>query len=134
MDAATAEARLKNMTAWQCAPELSQEDIDMLLLLAQRADNAGREITDADWVPSWHLEWAAAEAWGWKAACLAGNYNMTAQGTTLSRSQAFDHAEKMYALYRRKSSNFVYAIRSTGNLVVDRMSGQPTPWWMEQMV
>ncbi len=133
MDAATAELRLKNMTAWTCSPELSQGDIDMLLLLARRQDTNGREVSDTNWTPTWHLEWAAAEAWAWKAAYTSDRFDVAAAGTTLNRSQTHSHAVKMYELYSKKAANQPHSIRQVGNLVYDRLNAAtPYPWWWSE--
>lgn len=132
MDAALAETRLKNMTAWNCPPELSQADIDMLLLLARRVDVEGRDVTDSLWVPTYHLDWAAAEAWAWKAGAAADRYKVLANGVELNRQQIHDHARKMYDLYTKKAANQPRSIRSVGNLVADRLGAYtPIPWWWE---
>ncbi len=47
---------------------------------------------DLGWTPTYDLHRAAADIWHEKAAALAANYNLTADGATLSRSEAYEHA------------------------------------------
>lgn len=55
------------------------------------------------WESTYDLHRAASDIWGEKAAALAPNYNMSADGASLSRSEAYDHAMAMskYHLSRR---------------------------------
>lgn len=52
---------------------------------------------------------AAADIWGEKLANFADWYNFAADGGQYSRSQAFDHAEKMERLMRQKAGQNMVA-------------------------
>lgn len=95
MDAATAETRLKKMTAWDKSPALTQADITALLAMHSRAstDEAGAAITIYD------LAAAAVEGWRWKMAAAASEINFTSDGQTISRAQYFEHCERMIQQY-----------------------------------
>lgn len=132
MEPSLAENRLKNMVAWSRQPTLCQEDIDMLLLAARRLDVSGYDWTNANWVPTYHLDWAAAEAWAWKAGASADRYRMAELGIELDRNQVHDHCIKMYDLYAKKASGQPHSIRSHGPLVENRLGAYSTvPWWWE---
>ena len=101
MDIATAQARLKGMTAADSAPVLSADELAALLSSVATADSAGRVPTDTDWVPTYDLNRAACEGWRWKAGKLAGAYDFQADGASYNRSQMLAHCEKMAAQYAR---------------------------------
>lgn len=127
-----ADRRLKNMTAWDCAPCLTQDDINMLLVACARADDDGNEPPDTGWKPTYDLDWAAREAWAWKAGYVADRFSMTVEGTVLTRAQVYDHCVRMYNLYDKKAVGRPHSLRSVGNMVEDRGTFNPTPWWMDQ--
>lgn len=132
MDPVLAQVRLKNMVAWKQQPTLCQEDIDMLLLAARRIDASGYDWSSPNWVPTYHLDWAAREAWAWKAGAASDRYKIVGDGTELNRHQVYEHCNKMYLLYDRKASGQPHSIRSHGNLVEDRLGAYSTvPWWWE---
>ena len=99
MDAESARYRLYIMTAADSHPVLSGPEVDMLVLMARRADADGRVITDADWEPTYDLNAAAAEGWRWKAAKAAGRYTISTDGQTLNRSDMKKHCDEMARMY-----------------------------------
>lgn len=58
-------------------------------------DSAGREPTHADWSGSYDLNAAASRIWAEKAAALAADYDVSADGADLARSQRYEHARRM---------------------------------------
>jgi hypothetical protein len=138
MDPVVAEARLKSMVAWSTDPTLSQGDITTLLTASQRADSTGKSPGDAGYVPTYALDWAAREAWTWKAGSCADRYRVVGDGTELERNQVFQHCERMFTLYDKRYLSTAGAgggfqnVRSRGATLEDRL-GQwsAIPWWWE---
>lgn len=98
----TAQARIEVMTAWDSEPTLSSTEVSMLLELAQRADVDGFAPSHDDWTPTYDLNAAAAEGWRWKAAKVAGKFDVSTDGQAVSRSQMVAHCQQMADQYRRK--------------------------------
>lgn len=120
------------MVAWDREPRLCQDDIDLLMLAARRIDSSGYDWTSIQWTPTFHLDWAAQEAWAWKAGAATDRYKIIGDGTELNRQQVHEHCTKMYELYRVKAAGQPHSIRSHGNLVEDRLGAYSTvPWWYE---
>ena len=57
---------------------------------------------NADWVATYDLNAAAAEIWDEKAGQLAPDYDFSADGATLNRSQGYNHAIGRAGYYRSK--------------------------------
>lgn len=57
-----------------------------------------------DWMPTYDLNYAAADLWAEKAAVLSQDYDFQADGGNYSRSQAYNQAMKQsrYHLARRR--------------------------------
>lgn len=81
------------------APELSPEDLDVLMGIALR-----EEETDESW-PGYDLERAASEGWGWKAGRLAEQRAVGAEGASLQNQQQFDHAIAMRDHYLSRAGS-----------------------------
>ena len=113
--AVAAEARLRRMVAAATRPQLTDEEITDLLVIAERADSLGTFSTDPEWVNTYDLNAAAAEGWRWKAAKVSGDYDAGQDGGQYSRSQVHTHCLKMAAYYETH----------TGELVGDRASTRP---------
>lgn len=102
MTEAEALARLENMTQSDVEPSLSAPEVADLLDQAKRADSEDRAISDAEWVPTWDLNAAAAEGWRWKAGKVAGRFSVTLDGASLQRAQIYAHCLGMADRYARK--------------------------------
>lgn len=100
MTASEAKDRLRLMVAATSSPELSNDEVDQLMLLARRPDMDGRVDGDDGWEPTWALGAAAAEGWRWKAGRVADRVDFAADGTRLSRSQMVAHCLRMADVYR----------------------------------
>ena len=50
--------------------------------------------------PTWDVYGAAGVGWDWKAAKVAGRYDLARAGQSWDRSQAFAHCTRMAAYYR----------------------------------
>jgi hypothetical protein len=111
MNEAVALTRLRAMTAYDQAPTLSDEDLTALLDLAKLADSAGLAPSEADWVPTYDLNRAAAEGWRWKAAQLAGShFDFSADGATYNRQQLYTNCLEMARRYSAKVVTAAYAV------------------------
>lgn len=95
MDRAVARARLARMVAADSRPVLAPTAVDDVLDQARRADLMGRSITDADWVPTFDLNWAAMTLWQEKAALVAGDFDFSADGSSVHRSDVIAHCKEM---------------------------------------
>lgn len=112
------------MTAAATAPELTDGDLDELVLVARRPDAEGRVDGDDGWEPTWALGVAAAEGWRWKAGRVADRVDFSADGTRLSRSQLVDHCLRMADVYgRRRLSTIV--LSGTADSTVDDCTLSP---------
>lgn len=60
------------------------------------------EDANADWIPTYDLNMAAADIWDEKAATLAGQYDFSADGGRYSRSQSFNQALLMAQRFRSR--------------------------------
>ena len=87
-------ARLRRMIAEPTDAVYSDDDLESI---AER-----HVITDADGEESTDYNSAAAEIWGEKAACLAGAFDYSGDGGNMSRSQVFEHCQKMAAYFRSR--------------------------------
>lgn len=82
MDEATARARLERMTQASRFPTLTADEVDELVELARRPDLDGNLPDAPGWAGAFDLNASAAEGWRWKAAKVAGDESVTADGAT----------------------------------------------------
>lgn len=82
-------------------------------LLDERGENPYTWDTTTDppsqdanelWVPTYDLNAAAADIWEEKAAILAQDYDFEADGSSYTRSQAYEQAMKQVRYFRSKRS------------------------------
>jgi hypothetical protein len=102
MDRATAKARLANMVAASSRPVLSDSQVEDLLNLHQVADLNGTMPASDAWTPTWDLNAAAAEGWGWKANTVAGDFTFSADGASYSKADVLAHCAEREAFYAGK--------------------------------
>ena len=57
-----------------------------------------------DWIPTYDMNSAAADVWEEKAASIAEDYDMTADGSTLQRSKRFEQYTKKCRYFRSRRS------------------------------
>lgn len=134
MDTNLALLRLKNMVAWTCPPCLDETDLTALLMFCRRADDQNRSPGDTGYVPTYHLDWAAREAWAWKAGAVADHYRIKADDADLHRADVYANCVSMYKLYEKKAMGRPQSLRATGNLVEDRLNFNRIPVWWELQV
>jgi hypothetical protein len=100
---AEALGRLALFTSATAEPVLSPADLEVLLAMARRVDKNTVLPGDADWEPTYDLNYAAAQGWLIKAGRLSPRYNFMSGGKMLSRQQYYDHCMKNYYRYAMKS-------------------------------
>lgn len=104
MSVETMKNRLKRMTAADSQPVLSSDDLSDLLSMFQKTDANGVIPGVVGWVPSYHLNAAAAEGWRWKSAKAAELVSIDLDGERMSSNQMFDQCERMISQYSRKQT------------------------------
>ena len=102
MEAASALARLRAMTASSTDPVLTEEELDLLLEGCRLEDSAGVAPGGTDWVGTYDLNRAAAEGWRWKAGKAASRFGFTADGAQFNRQQTVEACERMAKTYAGK--------------------------------
>lgn len=80
-------ARLAAMTAAETDPELTPDDLELLLGMNAILDGERRAPGDEDWTPTYHYGKAAAEGWRWKAGRVSARVDAQADDGSLKRSQ-----------------------------------------------
>lgn len=60
------------------------------------------QTTNANWIPTYNLNLAAAQIWDEKAAAISNQYDFKADGGDYSRSQAYKHASEQAKYYRSR--------------------------------
>lgn len=102
MTAEQARKILEIRTQSEVCPELTPDEISLLLNLSRRADNSGRGVSDADWTPTYDLTWAAMEGWSWKAAKAAHQHSFSTRGQRFEAKTVFDHCQEQMKYWRSK--------------------------------
>ena len=102
MDAGAARAALTFMLAADTPPVVSPAALDLLMQGATRQDLYGRYPSDLAWQNRYDLHSAAAEGWRWKAGALASATDLSSDGVSVHRSQAYRHAMLMVEMHRRR--------------------------------
>lgn len=97
---------IARMVAKDNTPTLSDQDVDDLVAIAARPDG------------TYDLNRAAAEGWRWKAAKVAGYFNITIDGGGINRGDLLEHCTKMVELYT-KGRGRVRSIRTAAGTATD---------------
>lgn len=66
------------------------------------------------WLPTYDLHAAAEDVWSRRAAQLAPDYDFSADGASLSRSQRFEHANQRAAYHAARKRARVVAVPTSG--------------------
>lgn len=103
MDMEDALSILERKVAADVEPVLDEDDMEALITIAQRPDEAEALPTDGAWVPTYDLDFAAAEGWRWKAARAAARFDFGEDGQTFSRSQVYSHCVAQAEEFARRS-------------------------------
>jgi hypothetical protein len=103
---ATSDAAIRAQIArLSCAskyPQLTDDDLDNLLLCSKRIDKFGRSILDPNWMPTYNVNYSVALGWDLKAGYAAGDFDYKDAQMQFDRSQVMVNCEKMAAKYRKK--------------------------------
>lgn len=116
MDRDAALAALTDMVAAESRPTLSTETLGRLLDAATVADRDGRQPTDPEWVPTWHLDYAAAEGWRLKAGKVAGDFSFSADGASYQKADVLANCLAMEAKYAARCHGVIRVVRERSRL------------------
>ena len=109
---ATQLADLRRMVAEPTAATYSDAVLTAIIEKYPHLDEQGEDpftlssavppvhVANANWMPTYDLNAAAADVWQEKAAALAALYDFSADGGNYSRSQAYEMAMKQARYYR----------------------------------
>ena len=103
MNLATATTRLTLFGETATEPVITSEEKTILLAMAVTADKYGVWPTDANWIQTYDVNYAIAQAWLLKSSRLAPRYLFMSGGKMLSRNQYYDHCIKQYKAYSMKA-------------------------------
>lgn len=123
-------AKVRRMTAELTTTTYADEDIQGYIELYKLMDENGENprvpstlqpgvlFDNPDWTPTYDLNSAAADIWEEKAAVLAQDFDFSADGSSLHRSQAYDQAMKQARSFRSRRS--VRTVRMVPDILRDR--------------
>lgn len=97
--------KLKQMTAWDTEPSLSEDELDELLSAAALEDAAGLAPLNEEWTPTYDLNAAAVAGWLIKAGRAAATVDEPTTGTVTSK--IFDNCRAMARIYAGKRAAIV---------------------------
>lgn len=103
----TAKDKLKRMTAWDMTPELTEDDLDMLLEESSIADADGISPGEVGWTPTYDMNAAAAAGWLTKAARASMLVEADPPGSGIMTSKVFDNCRAMARVFAAKCSTAV---------------------------
>ena len=92
--------KLKQLTAWDSAPALTEDELEELLAAAALEDAAGLAPLHEEWTPTYDLNAAASQAWLIKAARAAATVDEPTAGEVTSR--VFENCRAMARIYAGK--------------------------------
>lgn len=105
----TPKEKLKKITAWDVAPELTDVEIDELLAHGAIADAEGNGPASEDWVPTYDINSAAAAGWLLKAG-RAASTTETEPDSVIVTSRVFANCLRMSRIYSGKRTANVQVI------------------------
>ena len=97
----TPKEKLKKLTAWDVAPELTDVEIDELLLQGAVADKEGTGPASEEWDPTYDLNSAAAAGWLIKAGRAASTTETEPDSVSVT-SRVFANCLRMSRIYSAK--------------------------------
>jgi hypothetical protein len=92
------------MTAWDCDPGLTANELNALLEQFALVDAEGIAPGEDDWIPTYNYRAAAAEGWRWKMAKASAMISSDLDGDRMSANQIFAHCEQMVRRYAAATS------------------------------
>lgn len=100
---AEALERIARMTAATYEPVLEEGDLADLVELAKRSDRYGVLPDDDAWVPTWDLNYAAAEGWSIKAARASSDFTYSDDAGSYNRREVYDMCADREKHYRSRA-------------------------------
>ena len=97
--------KLKQLTAWDIEPTLTEDELDELLAVAAVKDADGLTPEEAEWTPTYDLNTAAARGWLIKAGRAAATVDTPEAGMVTSK--VFDNCRAMARIYSNKRNTSV---------------------------
>lgn len=94
--------KLKQMTAWDAAPALSEDELNDLLATAALEDAGGLAPLNVGWTPTYDLNAAAAAGWLIKAGRAAKLTEIDTPGSGIVTAKVFDNCRAMARIYAVK--------------------------------
>ncbi len=94
--------KLKQLTAWDALPLLSQEDLEELLALSALKDASGLAPLHEQWSPTYDINAAAVAGWLIKAGRVAATVEIDPPGSGIFTSKVFENCRTMARLYAAK--------------------------------
>lgn len=91
---------LKQLTAWDVEPTLTEPELEDILATAALEDAAGLAPLNEEWSPTYDLNAAVARGWLIKAARSAATVDEPTAGTVTSK--IFDNCRAMARIYAGK--------------------------------
>ena len=95
--------RITRMTAATYEPLLADAELADLVALAKRPDADGALPDATGWIPTWDLNFAAAEGWSWKASKAATDFDYSDDAGSYSRKQVYDMCADREKYYRSRA-------------------------------
>ncbi len=92
--------QIKQLTAWDVEPTLTEPELEDILATAALEDAAGLAPLNEEWSPTYDLNAAVAQAWLIKAARAVATVDEPTAGTVTSK--IFDNCRAMARIYAGK--------------------------------
>jgi hypothetical protein len=90
--------KLKILAAWDTEPVLTETEVEDILTAAATADAEGNSPATDNWIPTYDLNKAAADAWLIKAGRASATVE-AGDGAEVATSKVFDNCLAMARLY-----------------------------------
>ena len=103
----TALDKLKQITAWDSDPALTEDELEDLLEESALPDEDGKTPETEGWEPTYDMNRAASEAWLTKAARAAALVEVDPPESGIVTSKVFDNCRAMARLYSARRSAWV---------------------------
>lgn len=102
MDEDDVAAEVALLTDAAADPALSEDDLELLVRKARRADGAGRAPSDSAWEGAWDVAAAVALGWELKAGRAAGRFEFASGEQRFLRQQVRAHCLEQARQWRRR--------------------------------
>ncbi len=105
----TPKEKLKKITAWDVGPELTDTEIDELLLESSVVDKEGNAPASEDWSPTYDLNAAASKGWLIKAGRAASTTETEPDSVNVT-ARVFANCLRMSRVYSGKRAASVSSV------------------------